>query len=446
MAASPSCQLSRIRPPSWRPSGGSSARAAAEHVAQIVQRRQLGERGFDRRRGDRLRGVPDLRERRQARAQPDEVARVRLAERRAAGQPLEVADPSQQGAQSRPLRRRLDHRADRGLARGDRGRIEKRPQEPLAEETGAHRRHGLVEDAEERVADAPAARLQELERHDGGLVQQHGVGGGQALEPRQVAERIPLGGAQIRERGAGGAQAQREIGDAEGGERFHPEVGAEIPAARRGAKVCGSQKVRAAPVACRRARNVGFARAESGRTTSVGRRRSAVASTAVSFPASSPAQNSPVETSTSATPVASRPVATARRKLFAAPSRCAVSVERARRDDPHDVAPQELLDRARRLQLLADRDLLPRVHEASDIAVRSMVRDARHRRPLARRQGDLEESGGELGILEEGLVEVAEPEHQDVVGIALLQAPVLPHHGREVIAISHGDGPSGGRT
>src|SRR4029453_11608027 len=84
IAASPSCQLSRISPPSWSGSGGSSSRAPArpcprsarreplvpaladqpplvewerrlvlegrgQHLAQIVQRRQLGERLGDRR-------------------------------------------------------------------------------------------------------------------------------------------------------------------------------------------------------------------------------------------------------------------------------------------------------------------------------------------------------------------------------------------------------------
>ena len=95
-----------------------------QEVAEVVERCQLAERLRDRRRGDRRRDPTDLRERRQARAQADEVTRVGLAERRAAGQPLEVADPTQQRGKSCPLCRRFDQGADRGLARGDREGIE----------------------------------------------------------------------------------------------------------------------------------------------------------------------------------------------------------------------------------------------------------------------------------------------------------------------------------
>jgi hypothetical protein len=56
-------------------------------------------------------------------------------------------------------------------------------------------------------------------------------------------------------------------------------------------------------------------------------------------------------------------------------------------------------------------------------------------------QGDLEQSGRELGVLEEGLVEIAQAKEQDVIRIAPLEVAVLPHHRREVVAISHRAGP-----
>ena len=138
------------------------------------------------------------------------------AEGGAAGQPLEVANAPKQCAQARPVGGRFDQRADCRLPRRDCGGVEQRPQKPLAEEPRAHRRHGLVEHAEERVADATAARLEELERRDRRLVEHQRVGGGQALQAREVAERVALGRAEVRERGRRCPEAGAEIADSEG--------------------------------------------------------------------------------------------------------------------------------------------------------------------------------------------------------------------------------------
>src|SRR2546429_221346 len=78
--------------------------------------------------------------------------------------------------------------------------------------------------------------------------------------------------------------------------------------------------------------------------------------------------------------------------------------------------PQELAAFARGLELLADRDLLPCLHEPRDVAVGRMMRDARHRRALPRRERDRQEPRAELGILAEELVEIAEPEEQEMIG------------------------------
>ena len=108
--------------------------------------------------------------------------------------------------------------------------------------------------------------------------------------------------------------------------------------------------------------------------------------------------------------------------------------ERAGRDHPHDVAPQELLALAGALELLADRDLLAGLDQPGDVAVRRVVRNAGHRRALARGQRDRQQARAQLGVLEEQLVEVAEAEQQQVVGEPALQLPVLRHHrrGRDV--------------
>src|SRR5262249_24360460 len=46
------------------------------------------------------------------------------------------------------------------------------------------------------------------------------------------------------------------------------------------------------------------------------------------------------------------------------------------------------------------------------------------------RQRDREQPGPQLSVLQEQLVEVAEPEQQQMVGIALLERAVLLHHRR----------------
>src|SRR5262249_44016441 len=82
--------------------------------------------------------------------------------------------------------------------------------------------------------------------------------------------------------------------------------------------------------------------------------------------------------------------------------------------------------------LLAHRDLLARADEAADVPVGGVMGDTRHGNGaltlLARCERDLQEPRRELGVVEEQLVEIAEPEQQQVVRVAALQLPVLPHH------------------
>ena len=194
-------------------------------VGQVGQRRpRAGEerrRQRDRRRADRL-------QRRQARPQSDEVAGVGHPERGAAREPGEVADRLQQPAYRRARVGRVDQRGDRVLAGGDGAGIEQRLEQPLAEQAGAHRRHGLVEHAEERVPRRSVARLEQLERPHGGLVERHAVGRLQPLQPHEVAETLALGCAEIRERRRGGRQPGAQVGHAERRERAHAEVRAKI--------------------------------------------------------------------------------------------------------------------------------------------------------------------------------------------------------------------------
>ena len=417
-----------------------------QELAQLVQGRQCGARFADRLRVERFGGTADLGERRQARAQTDEVARVGDPEGRAAGQPFEVADAAQERAQARPLGGRLDQRADRRLARRDRRGVEQRPQEPLAQEASPHRRHRLVQHAEERVPDAAPARLEQLERRDRRLVERQRVRRGQALQTREMAESVALGRAQVRERGRRRPEAGAEVADAEGIQRLDAEVGAEVgrrPSRREGRGIAEGQgragRLQArhgCRVRAQRVRHEDLARApqERGRENlRLGRaifadpelaRRDVDQRDARGVPRGAQRQQKVVRGALEVRGVG----------------------EGARRDDPHDAAPQELLLPAGRLELLAHRDLLSHADQARDVGVRRVVGNPGHRRPLARRQRDLQKPGRQLGVLEEGLVEIAQTEEEQVIGIAPLQLLVLLHHRRERVAISQRDGPSAGRT
>src|SRR5499433_1060829 len=107
--------------------------------------------------------------------------------------------------------------------------------------------------------------------------------------------------------------------------------------------------------------------------------------------------------------------------------------EGARRDDPHHFSAHDLLALPRSLHLFAHRDLAACADQARDVAVGRVVRDARHGDGtlalLPRGQGDLEQGRPLVCVLEEELIEVAEAEEEEIVWVALLELPVLLHHG-----------------
>ena len=117
--------------------------------AQVVE---LGERGLrplqQRRRRPRARRAHAV-DRHQAAAQRDEIPGVGDAEGGAAGQALEIADRAQRRAQTRARLRRPDEGADRVLPLANARRVAQRLEHPLAQQARAHRRHRLVERADE---------------------------------------------------------------------------------------------------------------------------------------------------------------------------------------------------------------------------------------------------------------------------------------------------------
>jgi hypothetical protein len=115
---------------------------------------------------------------------------------------------------------------------------------------------------------------------------------------------------------------------------------------------------------------------------------------------------------------------------------------RTRGHEAGDLAPDDP-GASRRFHLVADGDLEPPVEELRHVAAGRVVGDPAHG-DLAVSLGaggerDLEHLRGLDGVLEEHLVEVAEPEEEDGVGVPRLHLEVLPHHrGRRLCDLGHG--------
>ena len=113
--------------------------------------------------------------------------------------------------------------------------------------------------------------------------------------------------------------------------------------------------------------------------------------------------------------------------------------DRARGHEPGDVTPNDgfraaLSRLGRVLELLADGDPMALRDEPLQIFVGAVHRDAAHRDvhavvPSALGQHDAERATGDLGILEEQLVEIAHPIEEKAIGIGGLDLDELRHDG-----------------
>ena len=112
--------------------------------------------------------------------------------------------------------------------------------------------------------------------------------------------------------------------------------------------------------------------------------------------------------------------------------------QRARRDQPDHVPAHHALGSAlprlgRILDLLADRDAMAERDQAVKILIGTVHRHAAHRDVAAEMlaalgEHDAERARGDLGILEEQLVEVAHPVEQQATRMGGLDLQILLHH------------------
>ena len=379
----------------------------------------------------------ELRDGGQAAPKAHEVAGVGLPERGPTCEALEIADGAQARAQGGPPRRLLDQGRHRRLAPRDGSGVDERPEEPLPEEAGAHGRLRPVHGRQERATRAPLlGGLEELEGGHGGGIEDHGIARDKSLQPREMAQRLALGLAEIGERAAGGLKPRGHVAHSEALEGRHLELGGQRLPSRlereprglpmRHGEAEAAQPGREGLVAVPGEQHLGRP-PEQGRL-----QEGAAVVRALPCPEvpGGDVHEGEAQSGARARPVDGQEIVVGR----------AVEVleirDRARGHDAHDLAAHQLLALGRRLHLLAHRHLPARADQARDIRLGGVMRDARHGNGalalLPRGQGELKEACPQMGVLEEHLVEIAEAEQQEVVRVALLQLPVLLHHGRQL--------------
>jgi hypothetical protein len=110
--------------------------------------------------------------------------------------------------------------------------------------------------------------------------------------------------------------------------------------------------------------------------------------------------------------------------------------DRAGTDNPDDVPPHEALGQERILGLLADRHLVALGDQAGDVRLRAVIGHAAHGglvllrlAAIPRRQGEIQFAGGDVRVLLEHLIEVAQAEKQQAVRVLFLDFPILFFHG-----------------
>ena len=430
------------------PAGADDA-AVGERGGRLVDQRrlerlaQIGEIGQRRPRLDHeidlepgARGADRL-QRRQARAQADQVAGVGDAQRGAAGETGEIADRFEQPSQRGAGLGRVHQRRHGVLPRPDGAGIEQWLEQPLAQQPHAQRRDGRVHHAEQRAAGGAVARLQQLQRAHGGLVERHAVGRPQALQADDVAQAVALGGAHVGERGGAGGQAGRQVAEAEGVERGDAEVPGEIggraarvPQAGIGERQRGAGRLQARHEVAAIA--LALRQQHLGRAPQQRRGQHGVLAGAVLAHPEVAGRHVEQRHAGGGTAAAER-----HQEVVGGARQVGAVGQRAGRHHAHHVAVEQLLARASALHLLADGDLLAGLHQPRDVAVGRVVRDAGHRDRLARGQRDLQQPRAQLGVLGEQLVEVAQAKQQQVVREAALQLPVLRHHRRRRGVVSH---------
>jgi hypothetical protein len=369
----------------------------------------------------------------------DEVAGPRRAQGDPPEETVEVLDAAERLAQAGSIESAEGQLLDRVEAVLDAFELDERPQDPLAQQAGAHRAPGVVEDVEEGApATAVGQALHELEVPAGHRVQDEGVVGPAGDKVRDVGEVALLGLAHVPQGGPRRADRAGEPLAAEGLQVGDAEVGEQLPAGPLGVE---------GPVLGRGPRDPPFRL--RGVEEPAGQRRLAPGQDL----AGTGSPDLVTEAVEAARPLPLRDRELARGGLdprdpealragleshdegrLARLERGGLELGR-RRDHPHHLALDHPLRDAGVLHLLAQGDPEALPDEAGHVGGRRVVGHAAHRDGVAvavaraRGEGDLQGLRGRHRVVEEHLVEVAHPEEEERVRVLRLHPVVLLHGG-----------------
>jgi len=340
-------------------------------------------------------------------AEVRQVAGARTPCSQPAGEPFQVADTVERGAQSRARVDPVQELLERVEPGTERTQIAEWIEEPLPEPSRPHRRLRLVQHPEERAAPLARERLQELEVPPRGGVEAEEAREGVRLGRTQVRGPAAVDRVDVGERPAGGSRCERRQRRFDGsvgerGRRPRPPVGTRRGDRRR--QVGGEQEL---------------ARRESlelitGHVPSLGFRGPDGAGGEVDHPEAE-----------------ARPVTDERGKETRDARVEALLLEdRPGRDDPDDLPFEEAPAALGCLRLLADRHRVAGGEEPRDVRLRGVDGKAAERNlvgvaAVPRRERQVERPRRDLGVVEEHLVEVAEAKKEDRPLVLCLDAGVL---------------------
>ena len=389
---------------------------------------ELGrERAVDRldpfaQRGERPEGGTEL----------GEVAGARGAERDSGENPLEVADAAKQalGLRTRPG---LDSRADELLPAPHGVPVPERPAEPAREEPAPHRGHGPIEDADERPGRIARDALHDLEIAPGHGIEHHRLLAPLGPKPGDVRQGPTVRGVGVLEGAARRADPELQRLAPEPAEVPGPEVIEEEPACahrleqprwtRRETRMAGQDSV-GSPSAGPR---VIVRDQDLGRNEPRELGREGVVSLALHDEEISARHVEDREA-----PLAPRAGIDRREQTIPALLEERVVGDRARGQDPGDLAFDGPAARGRVADLIADRDRDALSQQPREVALGRVRGHPRHRdRPAVRLpaggEGDAEQLVRAACVVEEELVEVPHLVEEQLVRELRLDAEVLLH-------------------
>ena len=426
------------------------------HVDEIVQRAHERSR---QRRFACLEEQPDARHDRNRLLQADEIARPGIAERGARDEALEILHAFQDLAELAAVGAAKRELLDGVQAIANAIERDERPQQPGAQQASGHGGDRAVDLVQQGALAAALHRFDNLE-----VLQRDGI------DEQAVGRRLVGDAADVREVGllrvaqvvrAGRRRPTRPTDGRRGRILRDRSSGTDRAACVARIHARTSTARRASPAADRPPRRAGPGSGRDRRAATISRGRSTITSSASAcspaLPAYSAHENSPVVRSSSATPTTgSDPVFRVDSVVRGSDpgqrqekrGRALVEMlrvgQRTRRHHAHDFAFDDALGFFRIFDLIADGDAEAFLHQAREIRVQGMMRNAAHgnRRALAvfraGCQRQIEGARRDQRVLVEHLVEVPHAEKQNRVAILLLRVEILPHRRRDVRGVPCG--------